>query len=340
MDWAWLIWLLFSFRGRIQRLYWWLASLVVGAVAGMVSSTIASMAQSYGLGFIDPETKAFEPPALLSILLSAVGVLNVWINYALTAKRLHDRNRSGWWLLAPTVTLVIAIAFAFLTLSLPEGQREPWNTHRHHFRVGDVRARRMARPRDRLPQRHARTEPLWPRPAVTRVRRRGTRRSAMKSIAALLFSFDGRIGRAKFWLGMLVLAAVSFALVRAIIELAGVTDVAVKYAALAATSLLFPTSAVCAKRFHDRDKPGWLALFCLLPSYTASMLQGLGTIDPDDPTPLSVLLNLAVIGVGLVAPRRSRPAQRHARPEPVRPRPGRACPCRCRPGLESREPGP
>ena len=52
----------------------------------------------------------------------------MWINYALAAKRLHDRNRSGWWLLAPTVTLVMAIGFAFVTLSLPEGQREPWNT--------------------------------------------------------------------------------------------------------------------------------------------------------------------------------------------------------------------
>jgi uncharacterized membrane protein YhaH (DUF805 family) len=122
MDWAWLAWLLFSFKGRIQRLYWWLASLVVGAVAGMISSTVESVAQSFGFGFIDPETHAFEPAVLLSVLLS------VRINYALTAKRLHDRNRSGWWLLAPTVTLVMAIAFAFVTLSPPEGQREPWNT--------------------------------------------------------------------------------------------------------------------------------------------------------------------------------------------------------------------
>jgi uncharacterized membrane protein YhaH (DUF805 family) len=128
MDWAWLIWLLFSFKGRIQRLYWWLTSLVVGAVAGMVSSTIASVAQSFGFGFIDPDTNAFELSVPLSVLLSVVGVLNVWVNYALSAKRLHDRNRSGWWLLAPTVTLVIAIAFAFVTLSRPEGQRGPWNT--------------------------------------------------------------------------------------------------------------------------------------------------------------------------------------------------------------------
>jgi uncharacterized membrane protein YhaH (DUF805 family) len=128
MDWAWLSWLLFSFKGRMQRLYFWVTSLVVGVVASMVSSTMESIAQSFGFGFIDPDTNAFELSVPLSVLLSVVGVLNLWINYALAAKRLHDRNRSGWWLLAPTVALIVAIAFAFVTLSLPEGEREPWNT--------------------------------------------------------------------------------------------------------------------------------------------------------------------------------------------------------------------
>jgi uncharacterized membrane protein YhaH (DUF805 family) len=128
MDWAWLSWLLFSFKGRMQRLYFWVTSLVVGVVASMVSSTMESIAQSFGFGFIDPDTNAFELSVPLSVLLSVVGVLNLWINYALAAKRLHDRNRSGWWLLAPTVALIVAIVFALVTLSLPEGEREPWNT--------------------------------------------------------------------------------------------------------------------------------------------------------------------------------------------------------------------
>jgi uncharacterized membrane protein YhaH (DUF805 family) len=128
MDWAWLSWLLFSFKGRIQRLYFWLTSLVVGVVTSMVSSTLESVAQSFGFGFIDPDIQAFEPSVLLGGLLSVVGVLNVWINFALAAKRLHDRGRSGWWLLAPTLTLLIAIAFAFVTFSRPAGEREPWNT--------------------------------------------------------------------------------------------------------------------------------------------------------------------------------------------------------------------
>jgi uncharacterized membrane protein YhaH (DUF805 family) len=161
MDWAWFAWLLFSFKGRIQRLYWWLTSLVVGAVAGMISSTVESVAQSFGIGSIDPETHAFEPAVLLSVLLSVIGVLNVWINYALTAKRLHDRNRSGWWLLAPTVTLVMAIAFAFNGFAA-RGTKRTLEYHWHHFRVCDSGDRRVALPRDRLPSRYATTQPLRP----------------------------------------------------------------------------------------------------------------------------------------------------------------------------------
>ena len=44
------------------------------------------------------------------------------------SRRLHDRNRGGWWLVAPTVTLLIAILLAFVRFAQPEGQREPWNS--------------------------------------------------------------------------------------------------------------------------------------------------------------------------------------------------------------------
>jgi len=128
MNWTWLTWLLFSFKGRIQRLYWWIGSLVVGMVTGMASSTIEFVARSYGLGAVDADTNQFEPTGVLGALLVAIGILNVWVNYALSAKRLHDRNRSGWWLVAPTVTLLIAILLAFVMFAQPGGQREPWNS--------------------------------------------------------------------------------------------------------------------------------------------------------------------------------------------------------------------
>jgi hypothetical protein len=49
--------LLFS----IQRIYFWITSLVVGVAAGMLNGALELAAQSTGNGAIDPDTNAFEP---------------------------------------------------------------------------------------------------------------------------------------------------------------------------------------------------------------------------------------------------------------------------------------
>ena len=120
--------LLFSFEGRIQRLYWWIASVAVSLLVAAASSIIEAVARFQGMGFIDPETNQFAPTGPLSILLAVIGLVNLWIVYALAAKRLHDRDRTGWWLVAPLLGLAAAIGLAFAALSLPEGHREPWNS--------------------------------------------------------------------------------------------------------------------------------------------------------------------------------------------------------------------
>ncbi len=120
--------LLFSFKERIGRQYWWIASIAVAVVTGAVSSAIEAVAQSHGMGAIDTDTNQFEPTGPLGVALSVVGLLNLWITYALAAKRLHDRDRSGWWLVAPILAIAVAVALGFAALSLPEGQREPWNS--------------------------------------------------------------------------------------------------------------------------------------------------------------------------------------------------------------------
>jgi uncharacterized membrane protein YhaH (DUF805 family) len=91
-------------------------------------SIIEAVADSQGLVAVNPETNEIEPTGAFGVVLGILGLVNLWIIYALGAKRLHDRDRSGWWLAAPLLGLVIAIAFASMALSLPEGGREPWNT--------------------------------------------------------------------------------------------------------------------------------------------------------------------------------------------------------------------
>jgi uncharacterized membrane protein YhaH (DUF805 family) len=77
--------LLFSFQGRLNRAPYWLAGMGVilaAVVLGNIALTIVgrhSAAAGVGVGL--------------------VFLLVVWVTLALTAKRLHDRDKSAWWLL-------------------------------------------------------------------------------------------------------------------------------------------------------------------------------------------------------------------------------------------------
>ena len=116
--------LLFSFKGRINRKPWWLASLAVGAISSITSSILEFAARSSGSPAIDPETSA--PTGAYGVALFALGLANIWIGFALGTKRLHDRDRTGWWLAWQMLALIIAvIAMAAATVLSNE---EPYAT--------------------------------------------------------------------------------------------------------------------------------------------------------------------------------------------------------------------
>ena len=120
--------LLFSFKGRINRKPWWLASLGAGFAASLLTAILEAVARSAGETIVNPVTHQFEPTGIFGLAISLIALVNAWIAFALSVKRLHDRDRTGWWLIAPYIGLAIAISLAFAALSFPEGHREPWNT--------------------------------------------------------------------------------------------------------------------------------------------------------------------------------------------------------------------
>jgi uncharacterized membrane protein YhaH (DUF805 family) len=75
--------LLFGFRGRINRAKYWIAAIAYLSVMIAVS----------GLGFFFRFSLVFFGVA--GILLLALIVSNIFVGI----KRLHDRGKSGWWLL-------------------------------------------------------------------------------------------------------------------------------------------------------------------------------------------------------------------------------------------------
>jgi uncharacterized membrane protein YhaH (DUF805 family) len=66
--------LLFSFKGRINRKPWWLATIAAGLVASVVTAIIEIAARSSGHVAIDPVTNRVEPTGILGLWWAASGL--------------------------------------------------------------------------------------------------------------------------------------------------------------------------------------------------------------------------------------------------------------------------
>jgi uncharacterized membrane protein YhaH (DUF805 family) len=82
----------------------------------------------------------------------------------------------------------------------------------------------------------------------------------------LFTSFEGRIGRQGYWMGVLVLVGVSIVagLLDAILGTGGESGWGV-VSVIATLAMLYPAIALYAKRWHDRGKSGWWSLIGLIP---------------------------------------------------------------------------
>jgi len=77
---------LFSFEGRIGRGTYWLA--ILALIVAVAVLTLAPF-------LLNSEAVA----VLLLVLSQFIWLLSLWPILAVGAKRLHDRNKNGWWLL-------------------------------------------------------------------------------------------------------------------------------------------------------------------------------------------------------------------------------------------------
>lgn len=106
MDWTWY---LFRFDGRIGRAKFWLAGLIILCwMIFMAAIVVAFGAGSFAFSIsdifkvFDPDTyRALSRADLPLILTKLIGTpLFTWVFAAAFVKRLHDRGKSAWWLLA------------------------------------------------------------------------------------------------------------------------------------------------------------------------------------------------------------------------------------------------
>lgn len=81
--------LLFAFDGRINRAKFWLASLIVGAAMTILVMIAVAVNSS-----------------LVWILFAVVYIGAIWVGLAISIKRWHDRDKSGWWILIGLVPII------------------------------------------------------------------------------------------------------------------------------------------------------------------------------------------------------------------------------------------
>lgn len=87
---------LFSFQGRMCRRDYWFKGFLVLLPVGIINNILA-----YGINN--------DGARALSMI---IGIASIWPGLALIVKRLHDRNRSGWFaatVLIPFLNVVFAI---------------------------------------------------------------------------------------------------------------------------------------------------------------------------------------------------------------------------------------
>ncbi len=83
--------ILFSFEGRIPRRQFWGGQLVQILLFGVVGLSTDAL----GLGAL--------------VLLVPLYVIAIWSSLALNAKRAHDRDKSGWFILVALIPIIGSI---------------------------------------------------------------------------------------------------------------------------------------------------------------------------------------------------------------------------------------
>ena len=117
----------------------------------------------------------------------------------------------------------------------------------------------------------------------------------------LFTSFDGRINRKPYWLASLILVAAAILVMVVLVVALDPLSAAFRIGTfIVQLALLYPVSALMAKRLHDRGRPTWWIAIALVPMVLQGLLQAMGVIgNPLQSNALDYLFGLIVFVVGI-----------------------------------------
>jgi uncharacterized membrane protein YhaH (DUF805 family) len=104
--------LLFSFEGRMSRAKYWLATLIILCWMLLVLMVLAALASVFGIGgppfAIDVggisasiqlgDDHPAKGALVTQLVLIPMTLIFAWSYAAISIRRLHDRDKSGWWM--------------------------------------------------------------------------------------------------------------------------------------------------------------------------------------------------------------------------------------------------
>jgi uncharacterized membrane protein YhaH (DUF805 family) len=124
----------------------------------------------------------------------------------------------------------------------------------------------------------------------------------MMNLGSIYTGFEGRIGRAQFWVATILVIAIILAILFISLWIVGESDLTVIRLNRFIITLVFlyPLLAVWVKRLHDRGRPGYMVVAFLVPwlLHQATNLLGL-TGDPLSLTSIDVLFLAVNIVIGI-----------------------------------------
>lgn len=101
--------ILFSFRGRIPRRQFW-ASILFQFLLAVGFVIVVFLV---GGGFDDEGNPQGIGTLFGLIFIIPFYIVSIWIGLAVSVKRWHDRDKSGWWMLIALIPLIGAV-WAFI----------------------------------------------------------------------------------------------------------------------------------------------------------------------------------------------------------------------------------
>lgn len=113
-----------DFKGRAQRsqFWWWYLFLLIG------QGVLTTADSAFGLQVGKSETDVMVGDTTIPVVNTGVGVLATLFalavllpTLAVAVRRLHDTERSGWWILAPVLAYVVTGVATVIGVALGAG---------------------------------------------------------------------------------------------------------------------------------------------------------------------------------------------------------------------------